>query len=326
MRLIATQIHHCLRQAKSIIIIPHQNPDGDALGAATALAEYLHVLAKDHVIFCATALPPKRWHFLRHAERVTNDPSVFKQADVDTIVVLDSGDLAYAGVAHLVAGHPATIINIDHHATNQNFGHHNLVLPTAPSTTAIIYHLFKHAETKLNKSMATSLLTGLITDTDSFTNAATSADALAIAGELIRHGADLALITGQTIKNKTLGALRLWGTVLSRLEKHLSLDLIYTYITRDDLIKHNLSDTESEGIANFLNNLEGAKIALILKETPDGKIKGSFRTTRDDVDVSALAKKLGGGGHKKAAGFTIDGTIKEIVEKVAAIQETKDTV
>lgn len=95
--------------------------------------------------------------------------------------------------------------------------------------------------------------------------------------------------------------------------------MVYTFITQKDLTTHQISESDSEGIANFLNNLDEGKMALILKETQDGKIKGSFRTTKDDVDVSALAKKLGGGGHKKAAGFTTSGTIKEILEKIIAL-------
>jgi phosphoesterase RecJ-like protein len=322
MKQTAHTIHEHLASAAFIIIVPHQNPDGDALGAATAMLEHLLEKGKEAHIFCVTPIKVERWEFLRHAGRVSSDPALIQDKKVDTIIVLDSGDLRYAGIADLIAGHPATIINIDHHATNEHFGHYNLVLPTASSTTEVLYNFFKHGKAPINKPMATSLLTGLITDTDSFTNAATSADMMQAASDLVRHGGNLNTVTGSTIKNKSIAALRLWGTVLSRLQKDEHLSLAYTYMTQQDLKDHGLSDTESEGIANFLNNLEDTKIALILKETADGKIKGSFRTTRDDVDVTILAKKLNGGGHKKAAGFTTDGTIQSVLDRILTASAT----
>ncbi|EKD43482.1 MAG: Phosphoesterase, RecJ protein, partial [uncultured bacterium] len=147
----------------------------------------------------------------------------------------------------------------------------------------------------------------------------TSESAMAAAGDLIRRGGNINLINEHVVRNKSINLLHLWGAVLNRLNKHEALDMVYTYITQADLTTHLVSENDSEGIANFLNNLDEGKMALILKETSDGKIKGSFRTTKDDVDVSALAKKMGGGGHKKAAGFSTIGTIHEVLEKILAL-------
>ncbi len=302
-----------------MVIIPHQNPDGDAIGAATAFCEYVSELGKPATIFCVTDVTD-RLHFVPRATTVTRNEAIFKDPDVDTIVVLDSGDLRYAGVDHLVNGHPATIINIDHHATNEKYGRYNLVMTGAASTTEILYHYFRHNAVRVNQKMATSLLTGLTTDTGNFTNGATSASALLVGGELIRSGGNLNLINQAVLKNQSVEALRLWGRVLSRLSFDERLGITYTYLTRADLEECHAEDTESEGIANFLNNLENTRIALILKETVDGTIKGSFRTTKDDVDVSAMAKQLGGGGHKKAAGFNCDGTIQDVLKKILTME------
>jgi len=108
-----------------------------------------------------------------------------------------------------------------------------------------------------------------------------------------------------------------------RLTKKENSDMAYTYLTIKDLTQYGINDDDVEGISNFLNKLDGAKVSLFIKETADGKIKGSFRTTNDDVDVSALAKKMGGGGHKKAAGFTTDGTIENVVNKIIDLQAQK---
>ena len=249
------------------------------------------------------------------------EPAVISDHSIDTIVVVDSGDLRYNGIAELVKDHPATIINIDHHVTNERYGDLNLVHPTASSTCEILYHYFYHNHIPLNHRMATSLLTGLTTDTGNFTNAATSASALAVGGELIRSGGNYQLINDETLRNKSVDALRLWGVVLSRLKHEEALGITHTYITKSDLETYHVPENETEGIANFLNNLDNTRVALILKENDGGLVKGSFRTTRDDVDVSAMAKSLGGGGHKKAAGFTVAGTIDEVLNKILTLAQ-----
>ena len=318
MKHIAHTIHQHILGSKRVLVIPHQNPDGDAIGAATAFHEYLSALGKEVTIFCSTPVHEKL-HFVPFSSKVTNDPKLFSDHSIDTIVLVDSGDLRYAGVYDLVHNHPATIINIDHHATNEHYGHINLVIPTAASTTEVLFHYFRHNNISINQKMATSLLTGLTTDTGNFSNSATSATALSVGGELIRSGGNYNLINDSTVKNKSVEALRLWGKVLSRLTKDERTGITYTFITKSDLEESQVSEAESEGIANFLNNLENTTIALIMKETADGKVKGSFRTTRNDIDVSALAKKLGGGGHKKAAGFSMDGTIEEVLKKILTL-------
>lgn len=315
MNQVAKQIHTHLLKAKKIVVAPHQNPDGDAIGAAAAFHEYLTNLGKEASIFCITPVNEKL-RFVPHSGDVVTDPIIFKDPSFDTIVVVDSGDLRYNGIAPFVENTGHTIINIDHHATNEHYGHLNLVMPTAASTTEILYHYFRHNSVRINQKMATALLTGLTTDTGNFTNSATSSSALNAGGELIRSGGNLNLVTNETLKNKSIDTLRLWGAVLGRLEKDELVGIAYTYLTQQDLQDYHVPDTESEGIANFLNNLEDSRVALVLKELPGGQVKGSFRTTRDDIDVSTLAKKLNGGGHKKAAGFTADGTIEQVLEKI----------
>jgi len=317
MNLISQKIHNHLLQAKKTIIIPHQNPDGDAIGSASALMEYMKQNNRQAEIFCITPIQPK-YEFVPHSHSISIDENKILDRDVDTIVILDSGDLRYAGVDRLLRNHPAVVINIDHHPTNENYGHYNLVIPTASSTAEVLYHFFQTTKTPLSHYMATALLTGIITDTDNFTNGATKSDTMNIASHLIHAGGNLNLINTKTIKNKNINTLKLWGTVLGRLEKHPELDITYTYINQTDLDEHSVEESESDGIANFLNRLDGSKITLILKETKSGKIKGSFRTTDNDTDVAALAKIFSGGGHKKAAGFTADGTVQSIWEKIIA--------
>jgi len=311
----AKQIYQRLNQAKKVLIIPHQHPDGDALGSAGALKDWLITNGTPVEVFCATTASA-RWHFIPHAINVSTDSQHFQNKEIDTVVVLDSGDLRYAGVDKLLAGHGAQIINIDHHATNEKYGHTNMVMTTASATCEILFYFFKHNGIRVSPTMATALLTGIITDTDNFTNGATTTAALLVAGELLRHGGNLNLINTHYVRNKTLNSLKLWGVALSRLVKDENTGITHTFVKQSDLVENNVGESEVDGIANFLNNLDGSKISLVLKETTDGKIKGSLRTTVEGVDVAEIAKRLGGGGHKKAAGFTVDGTVEDALKMV----------
>lgn len=313
------QIHNHLLNAQNIVIVPHQNPDGDALGSASALSEYLKKIGKQTTTFCLDTVP-SQLQFLPQIHTITNKKEIFVQPSLDTIIVLDSGDLRYAGIAKFINHQSTTIINIDHHPTNENYGQINLVDPQACSTTAILYYFFRYNNIRLTRHQATSLLTGIITDTSNFSNDATNISAIIMAGDLLRSGANLSLINKCTLKNNSVNMLKLWGQVLNRLEHQPQNDLAYTYLTRKDYIKFNIKEKEADGIANFMNSIAGVKIGLFIKETAEGKIKGSFRTTDNEVDVSALAKKFGGGGHKKAAGFTTEGTMKKVLEKILTME------
>lgn len=313
MHRIAQQIHNHLKNAANLTLVAHQNPDGDTLGSAAAFAEYLQTIGKSVKIFCLSPVPDK-FNFLRHVALISQDENILTQAD--TIITLDCGDLRYAGVAEITKDAATPIINIDHHATNEKYGHLNLVAPAASSTAEVVYDFFKANNIRITSGMACALLTGLLTDTENFSNSATAHSSLSAAGELLRLGANWALIHRCLAKTKSVNILKLWGLVLSRLNKKENTDMAYTYLTVQDMVQYGVSDEDMEGIANFLNKLDEAKILLFVKETADGKIKGSFRTVCDDVDVSLLAKQLGGGGHKKAAGFMCEGTIESIVNKI----------
>lgn len=313
----ARTIFQYLRDASHVLFIPHQQPDGDALGAVTALAHYRETIGKPYSIFCHTPYS-SRFGYLPHIDKFSNDPAPWQNPPWDLIIVCDSGDLVYAGVDKYIADmqRPVPILNIDHHVSNTRFGDHALVVDTASSTCEVLYHFFKTNHIEIDNTMAQSLLTGLMYDTDNFTNGATSRLSLEIGSDLVRRGADLAFIRHALFQNKTIPTLQLWGQVLARLTKIPELDLTYTFITREDLRDYDLEDKDAEGIANFLNSLGETAITLFFKEMSDGQIKASFRTTAEIHDVAKLSKLFGGGGHKKAAGFTVQGPMIQAIEQV----------
>ncbi|MFB6182106.1 MAG: bifunctional oligoribonuclease/PAP phosphatase NrnA [Candidatus Magasanikbacteria bacterium] len=323
---VAKQIYNEIKKAEHILLVPHQNPDGDALGSATALMHFLKNINKDHTVFCATSAEDKL-HFLPYVEELTTEEAVWEESYFDLVIVLDSGDLEYAGIDEYIEKieHKPKIINIDHHDQNTNFGDLNLVIPSAASTTQILYNFFVQNNIQIDSYTATCLLTGILTDTDNFTNAATTVTSLEIAGNLVKKGGKIQMIKQIMFQDKSIEALKLWGQALSRLSKHDDHKIVYTYLTQDDLDEFEVSEEDTKGIANFMNALEEGDAALILKERSDGKIKGSFRTTKDSVDVSKIAQALGGGGHKKASGFKSEKNLEETLEQVwEAISKIKE--
>ena len=306
----ASKIFSKIKQAKNILLVIHRKPDGDALGSASAFSQFLSIENKNHSVFCLDQ-PPAHYLFLTGFNQISNDPTKFFKKQFDLIIVFDSGDLEHAGLKDLLPklSPRPFLINIDHHLTNQNFGDLNLVNPQAVSTTEIIFQLFYQQQFKISKEIATSLLTGIVTDTLNFTNPNTTFYSLKIAAELLLVGARLPQINEFTFKNKTLATLKLWGRILTRLTKNHQLGIVTTVVTNQDLAEYQIEAELTDGIANFLNNLTDVKAALILKEQGDGTIKGSLRTSGDLIDLVRLAKILGGGGHQKAAGFTIKGSL-----------------
>ena len=306
---ISQSIKRHLEKAQSILIISHKKPDGDTLGANFALTDYLQGQGKSITSFCLDPLP-NSFNFLPNSHLLTNDHLVFTKK-YDLVIVLDSGSLPYAGVDKLLTALPNnfTLINIDHHASNPSYGDINLVISTAASTTEIIYRLFKDWSVNWTPDLATALVCGMITDTDGFMNPATNYSTLAATADLINHGANINQIAQITLSNQSIHNLKLWGRALSRLTKNLKYDLVYTYLTQKDFTECQTDDSAGEGIANFLHILKEAKIILVLSEIDNNLIKGSLRTTDDNTDLAKLAQALGGGGHKKASGFSLPGKL-----------------
>jgi len=309
---LAKQIHvHLTCRAQRIVVVPHKNPDGDTLGAAVAFLHYLRGAGVNATLWCKTGATTALT-FLPHAHDLRSDPAIWTDMQFDTVCVFDAGDIAFAGALeplNSLAKKP-TIINFDHHLTNTHFGDYNFVDTAAASTTEVLYHYFKANKIDIDSETATALLTGLMTDTGNFSNPATSESALRVGAELMRSGGNYGAILNYTYRNKSADALKLWGIALSRLIIKKELDLAYTVLLRSDMEGLLVTDGDIEGVANFLNSIGDTKISMVLKETQDGLVKGSLRTTANDVDVAAIAGGFGGGGHKKASGFSMRGKLE----------------
>jgi phosphoesterase RecJ-like protein len=306
-----------LQKSESVLVITHRHPDGDAIGSMTALTHWLNALGKHYECFCREVPPStNQMSFLIDPTTLITDPAIITEHRYDTVVIVDCGDTKIGGVDDTfdLLKSRSIVINIDHHATNIGYGHINVVETSAASTTEILYQLFVDADAIITPAIATALLTGIIFDTYNFTNPNVSQQTMHVASQLLAAGASLNLVSDAMLKTKSIPTIQCWGTILTRLTRHPEYNIATTVIDTSDVSDAVPIQEISEGAANFLNNLGGVSAVLLLRQDADGYIKGSLRTASNDVDVSALAKLCGGGGHRKAAGFRMKGQLVKMPE------------
>lgn len=310
-----TQLKTLLEQRQRFLLVSPAGPDGDSLGSILALKISLELQGKSATCFSPEPAPAYL-QFLPGVSSLVTDLAQFQLEDFDCIMFLDGGDVMRTGLAEQLASRDRSktvFVNFDHHPTNTivdgvDVCDLSIISHDVASTTELVFYFMSFARWEMNKEIATCLLTGILTDTGSFQNLATTAGSLEVAAHLCSFGANIMRIGDRTIKNKSLGMLKLWGRALSRLSVDPETGVVTTAITESDMIECGADKEGAGGIANFLNNLDGAKAILVLREE-DGTVKGSYRSTQEGMDVAALAKQYGGGGHKKSAGFIVHGKL-----------------
>lgn len=300
-----------IRESRHPLLVSHRNPDGDTLGGMLAFGGYLDSIGKEHTRFCVDR-PAPGYAFMPGIEKVISDGEEVRRREPDAVVVFDAGDLKRAAIEELLGSLPARpkIVNFDHHASNTKFGDVNVLMTDAASTTEVVHHFLSAVGVKVNRDIATCILTGLCTDTSNFSNPATSAAALKLGGELLASGGKFSDVQRHVVKNKTVPLMRLWGIALERLRYNQSHQIAVTALTLKDFEGCGVDEEGTEGISNFLAAVLNAPTIMVLRESPGGFVRGSLRTV-EERDVSKLAIALGGGGHKKAAGFTVRGRLIE---------------
>ena len=299
-----------LRGAKRIALVSHRDPDPDTVGSALALGLGLESLGKRVSWHCADPIPEQQ-RFLHGSERFTQDPP---PEDVDLVVTVDFGSVDRAKFA--LPARP-TLVNIDHHASNDNFGTANLVDVTASATAELVSRVIDALGIKWTPEMATAALVGIMTDTGSFQFPSTDARALDRAARLREAGADLQAITYNIFRNKRFEALKLWGFAFSRLVREQGGQLVWTEIRAGDIELAGARDEDISGLVEQVARSSGMRVGLLFNEQT-GAVKVSCRTSQwePSVDASAVMARFGGGGHVRAAGALIDGELADVRERV----------
>ena len=304
------EITATLRGADRIALVSHRDPDPDTIGSALALGLGLESLGKRVSWHCADPVPEQQ-RFLHGSDRVTQDPP---PEDVDLVVTVDFGSVDRAKFA--LPARP-TLVNIDHHASNDKFGTANLVDVTAAASAELVSRVIDALGIKWTPEMATAALVGIMTDTGSFQFPSTDARALDRAARLREAGADLQAITYNIFRNKRFEALKLWGFAFSRLVREQDGLLVWTEIRDGDIEKAEARDEDISGLVEQVARSAGMRVGLLFNEQR-GSVKVSCRTSQwePSVDASELMAGFGGGGHVRAAGALIEGDLASIRERV----------
>jgi bifunctional oligoribonuclease and PAP phosphatase NrnA len=312
-----------LRSSERFLLTTHENPDGDALGSLLALQGILGQLGKDSVMYVAAKeFPlPVEYRFLP-LEEVFHEPP----ADiVDRVLVfLDCGNIDRTPDGFLRST-DSRVVNIDHHHDNTRFGEINLVDVAASSTAEIVYGLARMMGAEITPEIASALYVGLVTDTGRFSYENTGPDTHRLAAALIEAGVDVNDTYRRLYERVPIEKLRLMARALEKIERREDCKLALTYISAADYAETGGSDAFTEGIIDYVRALEGTRAAAVIRdlgESATAARKVSLRSTDGDVDVSAIARRYGGGGHRRAAGFSTDLSYEQIVEALCA--ELKD--
>jgi phosphoesterase RecJ-like protein len=304
-----------LRLGEKFLLTTHENPDGDALGSLVAMHGILDLMSKDNLMFMsADELPfPYEYRTLPLDEIAHTLP---EDAEERTIVFLDCGNIDRMPVDFL-SREEAHIVNIDHHHDNTEFGTANLVIGSASCTAEIVYGLVEDLGVEVTREIGEALYVGLVTDTGKFQYQNTTPEAHRMAAELIELGVDVHEEFRRLYENVPFAKLQLLARVLSRVERFDEGRLTHSYITRRDYEETGADENFSEGIVDHLRAVEGTVVAALvreqLKEGREGISKVSLRAATDDIDVSVVARKEGGGGHRQAAGFSTSKSGAELI-------------
>jgi bifunctional oligoribonuclease and PAP phosphatase NrnA len=296
----------------NIAIACHRNPDGDTLGSGLAVFLWLKAAGRQVSIYCVDAVP-SLYAFLPGAAEVSSTimPCVL-------LLVVDTASPELLGRdAEQLLAQAKHIICIDHHFTNKRFGAENYVYDQAASTAEVIAELLLETGQNVTKDIADCLYTGIVTDTGRFGFDYTRPQSLRLAAALMERGARFEEIQSLIFRRRTLSKTRLLAQALSNLKLLGDGRLAVMTITLQELAACGASADEAESIVNFAGEVEGAEIGILLRETPSGKVKGSIRAS-GEVDVAALAGIFGGGGHKKAAGCTLDGPMENAEQQITS--------
>ncbi len=296
--------------AEKIAIITHINPDGDCIGSSLALQSFIEKCGKTAEVFNEQGLP-QSYAFMA-GDKIVRTDAESDGTKYDLVIWADCGSEDRGGKISWVTENADVRINIDHHQTNTLFADINIVDGNAAATCIMIYEMFMACGVEIDLHTAELLYMGIITDSGNFSYSNADKRTHLVAGELLEIGVNVAELTQKLFRTTTYGKLKLTALTLDNLELFYDGKIAVLFTSKKMYAETNTSSEDSEGFVSMARDIKGVKIAVFLRDTTDGAlVKVSLRSNAD-VDVSEIAKKFGGGGHEKAAGFSLPGTIPEV--------------
>jgi phosphoesterase RecJ-like protein len=307
-----------IRDHDRFVVTSHDNPDGDALGSLLATHLALESLGKDSMMVLGGTTPfPGEYAFLgleEHGLRRDAPPDMVARV----LVAVDCAQESRIVEPTLVEA-AALTIDIDHHHDNSRFGDVNLVVEDASSTAEVLADLLEELDVPLTPEIAEALYTALVTDTGRFQYSNTTPKALRLAARLVEAGADVNKVFAHVYESTPFPKLKLLARALERATPLVDGRVLVSELLRADFREAGAEEPYSEGIIDHLRSVEGAELVALIRELPNGAgpaRKGSLRSRPDGVDVSAIARTFGGGGHRRAAGFSTDLPTEEITRRI----------
>ena len=308
-------VAEALRSNDRFIVTTHENPDGDALGSLLATTFALRELGKDADMYLFGEVPiPNEYEFMDFAG-IVRGPNPDSSDQV--VVALDCANERRLGPESALLEKAQLVVDIDHHHDNTRFGKVNLIVGHASSTGEILADVFRELGVSLTPEIAEALYIAVVTDTGRFQYANTTAKALRLAAELVEAGADVHRVFQGVYENVAFAKLKLVARALENAEVFEGGRVVVSHLEREDFEHAGAEEPYSEGIIDYLRAVEGTELAALIREPPTANgptHRISLRTTEADLDVSAIARKSGGGGHRQAAGFSSEASIEEITE------------
>jgi phosphoesterase RecJ-like protein len=302
-------ISDALRDARTVGVASHIRPDADALGSTIAFALWLRDCGKEVTAYNEEGSTSK-FHYLPCHEIVSLPPATPQKFDV--FVALDTSVKNRLGTVNKAIAPGTTILNIDHHISNENYGDVNLIDASAPATGQILLEFFQHVGARISAEMATNLFAAISTDTGSFQYAGTNERTFAAASHLISCGVDVPGLSRAMYDSQPRRRFELLRHALNTAEFHCD-DRIATFSLPMDLVERlKVLPEDNEGIIDHLRSIEGVEAAVFFEELPEGKVRVSARSKFPRIDVCKVCKQFEGGGHAMAAGARVDGTLAQV--------------
>src|SRR5438270_812396 len=309
------QVADAIRGHDRFLLVTHENADGDALGSILAMKLGLDRLGKDSVMYLGGGTsPPTEYDFLPLDDLHRELPA---DAGERVLLALDCANAKRMGGAAELLGQVPLSINVDHHHDNSRFAILDHVVADASSTGEIVRDLLRELDVPLDAQIAEALYVALVTDTGRFQYTNTTPKALRLAAELVEAGVDVQRVFRGIYESVEFAKLKLLARALERAQVYDGGRLVISYLLRSDFNELGVGEEFAEGIIDYLRSVEGAELAATIREPPqpsDAARRISLRSSSDEVDVSAIARQRGGGGHRQAAGFSSPESIEEIVE------------
>jgi len=319
--------YNALDRSETVFITAHVGPDGDTLGSMLGLKHSLAYLFPNikRVDCLIAGRMPDVFHFMPGIDEVISiDKTPEKVLDrYDLAISVDCGALSRLGPAARLFETATDTLNIDHHVSNDAFAHINIIETDAAASGQVIVRILNTWQCPISPEAATCLYVALLTDTGGFRHSSTTPEAFEVAGQLQRSGADVTYIYNQIYETQPFCQSQLTAHAVLNAKPHAEGRIMWTSLTLKEIDRYNALDEHTEGIIDQLRCIQGVQVSVLVKEMPSGRTKISLRSNRNDIDVSALlGEYFGGGGHKKAAGASVETDLTTTIETLLGVLET----